>query len=67
MVTDCYLLKCIVLQVASLARLLVPAHPIRVSTDSVGCADIGWTLDPEKPFTGWRTCGQTKHTYTKNL
>ena len=22
-------------------------------------------MDPEKPFTGWRTCGQTKHSYTK--
>ena len=58
---------CIVLQVASLARLIVPTHPIRVATDSVGCAGIGWILDPDKPFTGWRTCGQTKHIYTKNL
>ena len=23
-------------------------------------------MDPAKPFTGWRTCGQTKHIYTKN-
>ena len=41
----------IVLQVASLARLLVPTHPIRVAADSVGCAGIGGIVDPEKPFT----------------
>ena len=52
---------------ASHARLPVPTHPIRVATDSVGCAGIGWTVDPEKPFTGWRTCGQTKHIYTKSI
>ena len=51
---------------ASLVRLLVHAHPIRVATDSVGCAGIGWIVDPEKPFTSWRMCGQTKHVYTKN-
>ena len=32
-------------------RLLVPAHPIRVATDSVGCAGIGGILDPAKPYT----------------
>ena len=24
-------------------------------------------MDPEKPFTGWRTSGQTKHIYTKSI
>ena len=50
----------------SLVRLLVHAHPT-VATDSIGCGGIGWIVDPEKPFTGWHTSGQTKHIYTKNL
>ena len=52
---------------ASLARLLVHVHHIRVATDLVGCAGIGWIVDPEKPFTGWRTSGQTKHINTKSI
>ena len=36
---------------ASHARLPEPTHPIRVAADSVGCAGIGWTVDPDKPFT----------------
>ena len=48
-------------------RLLVHVNPIRVATESIGCACIGWTVDPDKPFTGWRACGQTKHIYTKIL
>ena len=49
------------------ARLPKPTHPIRVATDSVGCAGIGSFLDPDKPFTGWRACGQTKHIYRKSI
>ena len=52
---------------ASLARLLVHVHHIRVATDLVSCTGIGWIVDPEKPFTGWRTSGQTKHIYTKSI
>ena len=53
-----------VLRLASLAHLLVRVHRIHVATNSVGCDGVGWTVDPEKPFTGWRTSSQT---YTKYL
>ena len=52
---------------ASLARLLVHVQHILVATDLVSCTGIGWIVDPEKPFTGGRTSGQTKHIYTKSI
>ena len=42
-------------------------HHIRVATYLVGCVGTGWIVDPEKPFTGWRTSGQTKLIYTKSI